>query len=77
MRSPTTVLALIAVTLVACSDKPQLTVQERAKYTAELISKDSQCRIYLQKLSPPVTDGRVIDEACRSAKAAHCLSPDV
>jgi len=77
MRPYTPICFLIAMMLVACSDKPSLPLQDKAKYTAELIAERSECKTYLQKLSPPVADEKIIDQTYRAAKSAHCLKPDV
>lgn len=77
MRHPLCNIGLFVVTLVACSEKPQLSLGEKAKYTAELIEARPGCEMYAQPLSRAITDVKIVEEAYENAKVAHCLKPDV
>lgn len=71
-------LALICLALLtACSEKPQLTVAEKAKYTIELIADRDECKSYGQMLQAPVIDEKLIEQTYQAAKAAHCIKPSV
>lgn len=68
---------LTFLALAACTEKPLLTMAEKARYTFELISDRADCKIFGEKLTPPVTDEKLIDQTYQAAKAAHCLKPTV
>jgi hypothetical protein len=68
---------LITFALSACSQKPQLTTEQKAQYTVELLASRSECKIFEQRLLPPVTDQKLVDQTYQAAKAAHCLKPSV
>ncbi len=68
---------LIPLALAACTEKPLLTMAEKARYTFELISERADCKVFGEKLTPPLTDEKLIDQTYQAAKAAHCLKPTV
>ena len=68
---------LILLALTACSEKPLLTLEEKARYTVELLSDRADCKVFGEKLVPPVTDQKLVDQTYQAAKAAHCLKPTV
>jgi hypothetical protein len=73
-------LALICLTpliLTACSEKPVLSVTEKARYTVELLADRPECQIFSERLLPPVTDEKLVTQTYQAAKAAHCLKPSV
>lgn len=71
------IICLIPLGLAACSQKPLLTTEQKARYTVELLAKRSECNIYEQRLESPVTDQQLVDQTYQAAKAAHCLKPSV
>jgi hypothetical protein len=54
-----------------------LSLEERARYTRELIDERPACKAYAEKLAPPVAEGSIIDRTYAAAKGAHCLKPAV
>ena len=71
------IVCLILLGIAACSEKPSLSLEERARYTLELIDERPACKAYAEKLAPPVADGSVIDRTYAAAKGAHCPKPAV
>lgn len=71
------IVCLILLGIAACSEKPSLSLEERARYTLELIDERPACKAYAEKLAPPVADGSVIDRTYAAATGAHCLKPAV
>jgi hypothetical protein len=71
------IICLIPLGLAACSQKPLLTTEQKARYTVELLAARSECKVFEQRLLPPVTDQNLIDQTYQAAKAAHCLKPSV
>jgi len=62
--------------LAACSDGHPLTVGEKARFTAEMISTESECADYRRQLAAAASD-QDIERIYRAAKRAHCLHPDI
>ena len=78
MRHPITSLCMIALALAACSESvPPLTLAEKARFTSELIADRPACAVFVEKLSPVVTDEKLIAQTYEAARAAHCLKPNV
>ena len=77
MRHKFILICMIPLTLAACTEKPLLTLEEKARFTVELIADRSDCKVYKQRLAPPVTDRKLIEQTYEAAKVAHCLTPDV
>jgi hypothetical protein len=77
VRPVQTVLCLAPLALAACSQEAPLSLDERAKFTAELIAERPECAIYRQKLSGPVANRKEVDQTYEAAKTAYCLKPDV
>ena len=71
------IVCLIPLTIAACSEKPSLSLEERARYTRELIDERPACKAYAEKLAPPVAEGSIIDRTYAAAKGAHCRKPAV
>lgn len=74
---PLYLICLLPLILTACSEKPLLTMEQKAQYTVELLADRADCKIYGQNLMPPVTDQHLVDQTYQAAKAAHCLKPSV
>lgn len=77
MNHSVTTACLIALCLAACSEKPSLSPQAKAKFRAELVDERSECAHFKQKFAAPETDGKAIEQIYEAAKAAHCLRPEV
>lgn len=77
MRPPFSTICLIPLLLTACSEKSLLTLEEKARYTMELITEQPECKIFREKLLPTVTDEKLIDQTYQAAKTAHCIKPSV
>lgn len=71
------IVCLILLGIAACSEKPSLSLEERARHTLELIDERSACKALAEKLAPPVADGSVTDWEHPAASGAHCLKPAV
>ena len=71
------VLIVVSTVLAACSGAPDLTLQEKARFTAELVESRSQCQSYIDKLIVPVVDEKFIAQVYEEARIAHCVKPDV
>ncbi len=65
------------LTLAACSEELPLSVENKAKFTAELIADRSECAGYRQRLAAPTADRELIAQTYQAAKRAHCLKPDI
>ena len=52
-------------------------MQEKAKFTAELVEARPQCQSYIDKLIVPVVDEKFIAQVYEQARVAHCVKPDV
>ena len=77
MRQPFHKSLSLLFLLAACTQKPALSPDDRAKYTAELIDKRAECAVYSQRLSPPPSDDKAILKVYEDAKAAYCIKPDI
>lgn len=71
------IICMIPLLLTACSEKSLLSIDEKARYTIELLANRADCKIYGEKLSPPIADEKLVDQTYLAAKAAHCLKPSV
>ena len=67
----------VSTVLAACSGAPDLTLQEKAKFTAELVEARPRCQSYIDKLIVPVVDEKLIAQVYEEARVAHCVKPDV
>lgn len=56
MRLPLATLLMTLLTLAACSEELPLSVENKAKFTAELIADRSECAAYRQRLAAPTAD---------------------
>lgn len=72
-----TLICLMLLSIAACSDKTPLPLEEKARYTVELIDGRSDCKIYSEKLSSTTTKDQAVNDVYQAAKAAHCLKPSV
>ena len=77
MQHPVFKSLMLLTLLAACSEKATLSLEEKAKYTAELIEKTSECAVFAKRLSPPPGDSEAIRKVYEEAKAAYCIKPDV
>ena len=68
---------LIPLALAACTDKPLITMADKARFTEELISERADCKVFSEQLTPPLTDAKQINQIYQAAKTAHCLKPTV
>ncbi len=77
MRAPTLCLFCTALLISACSDKPALSLEERARYQSELAETRSECMPYRDGIARATQSAQALDAAIKAAKAAHCIRPDV
>lgn len=77
VRLPLAPLLMTLLTLAACSEELPLSVENKAKFTAELIADRSECATYRQRLAAPTADRELIAQTYQAAKRAHCLKPDI
>lgn len=71
-------LAFFTLTLLtACAERSALTIEEKTRFVSELIAERVECNDYWLKLSTPAKDDNTLNALYESAKAAHCLKPDV
>lgn len=68
--------ALLALTLVACSAEPPLSLADKVKATRELLAERTECADFTKQLNT-ATDRQQVDQTYQAAKSAHCIKPDV
>ena len=75
---PPFVMAIFSmVLLMACTEKPTLTLEEKTRFVAELIAERGECVTFRQTLAVPAASAQALNDIYEAAKKAFCLKPDV
>ena len=78
MRFFLTTTALLAVaSLIACGRESDITPQQKAKMTAEILLDKPACQPLAARLKAPDIDAATVSRIYHDAVTEHCLKPTV